>query len=281
MTTPSNDAVSVTRGEPRSRTELVLEAIALRHQIAVLKRSRTRRPCFRGWDRFFWVLLSWWWPRWRQALMIVQPETVVRWRHDGWSALWRYSSRGRWRGGRPRVSRELRQLIVRMARENFLWVAPRIHGELLMLGYKISQATVSRDMPTAVRRPGQSWRTFIRNQAIAFSLIQSLEQDSDSETLRSWNRSSGGSDRGREGLNVARGCCAARSRCSIPSSAWARRLAAHRTLVTITFQRCEVRHIVRASPRTVASSVRGFHTDQAFRRHKLPFVILSYSRDRV
>jgi len=169
MATPTAKAVSVSLGEPRSRTELVLEMIALRHQIAVLRRSGTRRPCFGLWDRLFWILLSWWWPRWPESLMIIQPETVKRWRRNGWSGLWRYRSRGRWRGGRPRVSREIRELIPRMARENFLWGAPRIHGELLMLGYKVSQATVSRYLSTSYRRPGQSWRTFIRNQAFAFS----------------------------------------------------------------------------------------------------------------
>ena len=87
--------------------------------------SGTRRPCFRPWDRLFWILFSRWWPQWRDSLIIVQPETVLRWRRDGWLALWRYRSRGRWRGGRPRVSREVRDLIVRMARDNFLWGAPR------------------------------------------------------------------------------------------------------------------------------------------------------------
>ena len=96
--------------------------MVLRHQIAVLKRSGTRRPCFRLWDRLFWILLSWWWPRWPESLMIVQPETVKRWRRSGWSWLWRYPSGGRWRGERPRVSRKVRELIARMARENFLWV---------------------------------------------------------------------------------------------------------------------------------------------------------------
>ena len=162
---PPAEAVSVTLAEPRSRTELVLEMIALRHQIAVLKRSGTRRPCFGLWDRLFWILLSWWWPRWPESLMIIQPETVKRWRRDGWWRVWRYRSRGRWRGGRPKVSREVRELITRMARENFLWGAPRIHGELLMLGFKVSQATVSRYLSTVHRHPGQSWRTFIRNQA--------------------------------------------------------------------------------------------------------------------
>ena len=171
---PTSEAVPVARSEPRTRTALLLESIALRHQIAVLERSRTRRPCFRRWDRLFWILFSRWWPQWRDSLVIVQPETVLRWRRDGWSALWRYRSRGRWRGGRPRISSEVRHLIARMARENFLWGAPRIHGELLMLGFSVSQATVSRYLPARSRRPGQSWRTFLRNQASAFG--QSSEQ---------------------------------------------------------------------------------------------------------
>jgi hypothetical protein len=128
--------------EPRTLAALRLESIALRHQIVVLERSRTRRPCFRLWDRLFWILFSRWWAQWRDSLIIVQPETVLRWRRDGWSALWRYRARGRWRGGRPRISSEVRHLIIRMARENFLWGAPRIHGELLMLGFSVSQATV-------------------------------------------------------------------------------------------------------------------------------------------
>ncbi len=86
-------------GGPRrrtaNRTALLLESIALRHQIAVLERSRTRRPCFRLWDRLFWILFSRWWPQWRDSLIIVQPETVLRWRREGWSALWRYRARGR------------------------------------------------------------------------------------------------------------------------------------------------------------------------------------------
>ena len=99
---------------------------------------------------------------------------LLRWRRDGWSALWRYRARGRWRGGRPRISSEVRHLIRRMARENFLWGAPRIDGELLMLGFSVSQATVSRYMPA--RRPEQSWRTFLRNQAMAFGHCEYSEE---------------------------------------------------------------------------------------------------------
>ncbi len=80
---PTSESILVARsGEPRTRTTLMLEAIALRHQIAVLERSRTRRPCFRLWDRLFWVLFSRCWPRWRDSLIIVQPDTVSRWRRD-------------------------------------------------------------------------------------------------------------------------------------------------------------------------------------------------------
>ncbi len=94
---------------------------------------------------------------------VVRPETVLRWRRSGW-----YRSLGRWRGGRPRVSSEVRNLIRQMTRENFLWGAPRIHGELLMLGYTVSQATVSRYLPAPGGRPSQSWRSSLRNQASAF-----------------------------------------------------------------------------------------------------------------
>ena len=168
MPMPTSAALPLLRGELRTRTALLLEGIALRHQIAVLERSGTRRPCFRRWDRLFWILFSRWWPQWRDSLIIVQPETVLRWRRDGWSSLWRYRSGRRWRGGRPRVSSEVRHLIAQMARENFLWGAPRIHGELLMLGFSISQTTVSRYLPAPSRRPKQSWRTFLRTQASAF-----------------------------------------------------------------------------------------------------------------
>lgn len=104
-------------------------------------------------------------------MMIVQPATVLRWRRQGLRSIWTSSSRGRWRGGRPRIDREIRDLIVRMSRENFLWGAPRIHGELLKLGFDVSQATVSRYMPRRNCLPSQSWRTFLRNQAVGVGII--------------------------------------------------------------------------------------------------------------
>jgi hypothetical protein len=136
---------------------------------------------------------------------------------SGWPALWQYRSRGRWRGGRPRISGELRHLIGRMARENFLWGAPRIHGELMMLGFTVSQATVSRYMPPTNRRPGQSWRTFIRNQAISFGHTRSLKQESAAEFLGLSNRSSVGGETECAGLKATPHRCATRSRCSIPA----------------------------------------------------------------
>ena len=163
--------ISSVRTRFRQRADLVLELIVLRHQIAVLQRTGTRRPCLRPGDRLFWVLLSRWWADWQRSLVIVQPATVLRWRRRGLWPLWGFGARGRWRGGRPRIDREIRALIVRMSRENFLWGAPRIHGELLKLGFDVSQATVSRYMPRRSYPPTQSWRTFLRNQALGIGMI--------------------------------------------------------------------------------------------------------------
>jgi hypothetical protein len=148
-----------------------LELIVLRHQLAVLQRTGTRRPCLRPGERLLWVLLSRWWANWQRSLVFVQPATVLRWRRRGLWLLWGFGSRGRWRGGRPRIRSELRALIVRMSRENVLWGAPRLHGELLKLGFDVSQATVSRYMPRRSYPPTQSWRTFLRNQALGFGMI--------------------------------------------------------------------------------------------------------------
>ena len=153
------------------RRDLLLEFIALHHQLAVLQRTGTRRPCFRPSERLFWVLLSRWWANWQRSLIIVQPATVLRWRRLGLCAICLSGSCGHWRGGRPRINSEIRALIVRMSQENFLWGAPRIHGELLKLGFDVSQATVSRYMPRRGYPPTQTWRTFLRNQAFAIGTI--------------------------------------------------------------------------------------------------------------
>jgi hypothetical protein len=151
--------------------DLLLEFIALHYQLAVLQRTGTRRPCFRPSERLFWVLLSRWWANWQRSLIIVQPATVLRWRRLGLCAICLSGSCGHWRGGRPRINSEIRALIVRMSQENFLWGAPRIHGELLKLGFDVSQATVSRYMPRRGYPPTQTWRTFLRNQAFAIGTI--------------------------------------------------------------------------------------------------------------
>ena len=113
----------------QSHRALVLENLALRHQLDVLKRN-TKTPRLRNRDRVLWVILSRLWPDWRGSLAIVQPKTVVAWHRRGWRLYWRWRSRGR---GRPKLSREVRELIRRISRENPLWGAPRIHGELLKL----------------------------------------------------------------------------------------------------------------------------------------------------
>jgi transposase InsO family protein len=147
----------------RSRQVLVLENAALRHQIEVLQRNSSR-PTLRGRDRAFWDILSCLWPDWRRSLFIVQPETVIRWNRRGFRYYWNWKSRPKW-PGRPRVTREVRDLIRQMSSDNPLWGAPHIHGELLKLGIEISQASVSKYMVKPDRPSSQSWRTFLVNHA--------------------------------------------------------------------------------------------------------------------
>ena len=145
----------------RTQRALVLENLALRHQLIVLRRS-TPRPRLRPSNRLFWVLLSRLWHGWAEAVAIVQPETVIRWHRTGFKLLWTWKSRQRG-PGRPAVAPELRALIRRMAEANPLWGAPRIHGELRKLGLQISQATVSKYLVRRRTPPSQTWRTFLAN----------------------------------------------------------------------------------------------------------------------
>jgi hypothetical protein len=182
------DAPEACGADRRTRHDLIWECVALRHQLAVLKRCRTRRPCFRPIDRLFWVLVSWWWPGWRGALTVIQADTLLRWRRDGITVIWKYRSRGRRRGGRPRIAVETRQLIHEMARANFLWGAPRIHGELLKLGSTVSQATVSRYMPVSHGgQRSQTWRAFARNQATAIVQDRTFEWRGRIDNIRAWS----------------------------------------------------------------------------------------------
>jgi len=146
----------------RSRGDLAIETLALRQQLAILK-CKTPRPRLSKTDRAFWVLLQRWWHRWRDAVIIVKPDTVIGWHRKGFKLYWTWKSRRPL--GRPKVDVEIRDLIRQMARDNPTWGAPRIHGELLKLDYAVSEPTVSRYMPRERRPPSQTWRTFLRNQA--------------------------------------------------------------------------------------------------------------------
>ncbi len=146
----------------KTRRDLALENLALRQQLSVLRHQVARaRPTKT--DRAFWVVLSQCWDRWTDSLVFVKPETVIRWHRKGFALFWTWKSRPK--GGRPRVPREVRDLIRRMARENSTWGAPRIHGELLKLGFDLSEATVSRYMPRRREPPSPTWRTFLENHA--------------------------------------------------------------------------------------------------------------------
>jgi hypothetical protein len=143
--------------------DLTLENIALRQQLAAMRRS-IKRPRLRKRDRLFWVLLSHFWTNWQEALIIVKPETVIRWHRKGFKLFWRFKSRQKG-PGRPPVSPEIRNLICRIVEANPLWGAPRIHGELLKLGIEISERTVSNLMPfRKLKPPSQTWQTFLKNR---------------------------------------------------------------------------------------------------------------------
>jgi hypothetical protein len=146
----------------RTRLDISLEVLALRQQVAVLKRKRPR-PSLNRLDRFFWTTLLQIWPRWSDVLVIVKPETVVGWHRAGFRLYWRWRSRPR--GGRPKVSEEIRILVRRVAAENWGWGAPKIHGELLKLGFEVSERTVARYLQR-LRRRGDSakrWLAFLAN----------------------------------------------------------------------------------------------------------------------
>jgi len=152
--------VSILAFRFRSRASLELKLIALQHQLVVLRRQRPGRPQLSSLDRLLWVWLYRIWPQVIDAMVLVKPATVVQWHRKGFRLLWRWRSR---RPGRPTIGTEIRALIRRMSKDNPLWGAPRIHGELLKLGIKISQATVGRWMPWRPKVPSPTWRSFLRN----------------------------------------------------------------------------------------------------------------------
>lgn len=144
----------------RSPASLVIENLALRQQLAVLKR-RVPRPNVRTRDRVFWALLRRYWSGWHDARIFVRPDTVVRWHRAGFRLVWKWKSPSK--PGRPPLSREVIDLIRRMSTENRTWGAPRIRDELRLLGHEVAVSTVAKYM--APRPPSQRWRTFLHNHS--------------------------------------------------------------------------------------------------------------------
>ena len=146
----------------QDRSDLVLENLALRQQLAVLQRA-IKHPKILPSDRLFWVVLSRTWKNWRSSIALVKPETVVRWHQQAFKAFWRWKSRGR-KPGRPRTNADIIALIRRIAQENPTWGAPHVQSELALLGYHLSDTTVAKYMgPRPPRGRSQGWITFLRN----------------------------------------------------------------------------------------------------------------------
>ena len=145
----------------KSKSRLEAENAVLRHQLIVLRRRVKGRIQPTDSDRWFLVQMYRWFPSILTVVTIVQPETLVRWHLAGFRRYWRWKSNSR--GGRPRIEMELRALIRRMSMENQLWGAPRIHGELLKLGFSVAQSTVAKYMAKRRGPPSQGWKTFLRN----------------------------------------------------------------------------------------------------------------------
>jgi transposase InsO family protein len=147
----------------KSKIRLEAENAVLRHQLIVLRRKMCGRVQLANCDRWFFVQLFRWFPSILKVLTIIRPETLVRWHRAGFRRYWRWKSRSL--GGRPQIETELRALIRRMGIENPLWGAPRIHGELLKLGFEVAQSSVAKYMVKRRGPPSQEWRTFLSNHA--------------------------------------------------------------------------------------------------------------------
>src|SRR5919206_879994 len=153
----------------KSRQRLEAENAALRQQLIILARRTRKRPRLTGADRLVFLCLYRLFPSILDALLILKPETVLRWHRAGLRALWRWKSRSR--GGRPKVPAEIRALIRETSRANPLWGAPRLHGELLKLGIHLAQSTVAKSMVRRRGPPSQNWATFLRNHAPQIAAI--------------------------------------------------------------------------------------------------------------
>jgi putative transposase len=146
--------------------------LVLRQQLVVLKR-RHRRPRLDWLDRLFWLLVRRCWSGWKETLLVVTPETVVRWHRAGFRWYWTVISKVRKPLGRRPTSKEVRDLIFQMVAEKPSWGGPRIHGELFVLGFDVSERTISRWMKQAPRspEPGKGWLTFLRNHREAIAAM--------------------------------------------------------------------------------------------------------------
>ena len=147
----------------KSRLRLEAENAVLRHQLNVLRRRLHGRARLTNSDRWFFIQLYRWFPSILQVLTIIRPETLVRWHRAGFRRYWRWKSHSP--GGRPQIETDLRALIRQMSTENLLWGAPRVHGELLKLGFEVAQSSVAKYMVKRRGPTSQGWRTFLRNHA--------------------------------------------------------------------------------------------------------------------
>jgi transposase InsO family protein len=163
MLAPLRFVLAVLASPFKSRRRLEAENAALRHQLIVLRRKMPGRVRLTNGDRWFLVQLYRIFPSTLRALTIIRPETLVRWHRAGFRGYWRWKSGSR--GGRPQIESDLRALIKKMSIENPLWGAPRIHGELLKLGFEVAQSSVAKYMVKRSGPPSQGWRTFLRNHA--------------------------------------------------------------------------------------------------------------------
>src|ERR1022692_1985903 len=157
----------------RTRRSLMLENLALRQQLAVFKRQQPR-PRLGAIDKLFWVVARRFWAQWKKALFIVLPDTVVRWHRSGFELYWAMLCKVRNPvGGGRRISQQIRELIFQMVADNPSWGAPRIHGELLMLGFDVSETTISRCLRCRRRKDKQpSWRYDGRTERIVAGIYE-------------------------------------------------------------------------------------------------------------
>src|SRR5258706_11073899 len=155
--------LAVVRSPFKSKSRLEAENAVLRHQLIVLRRKVRGRAQLTHNDRWFLLQMYRWFPSILKVVTIVQPETLVRWHRVGFRRYWRGKSSSR--GGRTQIEIELRALIRQISTENQLWGAPRIHGELLKLGFSVAQSTVAKYMVKRRGPPSQGWRNFWRNHA--------------------------------------------------------------------------------------------------------------------